>query len=804
MRGRNAGPRLGAVSGPTLTPRESAVLAAVERRLSNPEIASELFISVRTVESHIASLKRKLGADSRADLMAAAAERREHAASVRLPHNAFVGRDADLAALGTAFEDRRWVTVVGPGGVGKTRLALEYASRSTRVPVIVELEHAEPGDVVARVARALDLEAGPGPDAIAPVALALAAHPYLLVLDNVDRVGAAVGELVARARATAADLHVLTTSRTPIGDPGETVYALAPLAADGPQAAAVEMFLDRLGAAGRAAASPITLSTAPPSPADLDVAARVCSRLDGLPLALELAAAVARHLSLDELDERLERDFATLDRAAPEGRHRTVETAFEWTWDLLTEDERTVLCRLAALPRTFDVDLAVAVTHPGAEGTLLRLLDHSMVVPTGGRPRRFRLLAVMREFVRARTDPAVIREVLELHARHHDEVVAEFAAHARTDDSAEALHMSETLCPEVNAAVRWALAAGHPSALSLASYLAIGVEQYGSDVDSVRTVAMAARDERVAGAASTQQLLDLATALAFVDLDLVDDLAVRAVAMADDAPSQLAAHHLAGLAGAYHDRLSDALVHLGLAERLALELDDGWQLAAVRQMRGVAFRHATPPDSRRALADFERAMRGYLKTGDRMHANNARFMMAFAAADDGLEPEQAARWAAECADYARSTENAHELAHANLVQAMLRADAAAERGDRAESRALVDDVDELLARFRGLGDVRCVTRSLILRARLADTAGRIALLDEAYAVAEAASDHAHQVTVLTRLVQAHWASGDRIATLAALDRLAEVAGVGEAAAACPPELADELAAARPLLASRQP
>ena len=100
--------------------------------------------------------------------------------------------------------------------------------------------------------------------------------------------------------------------------------------------------------------------------------------------------------------------------------------------------------------------------------------------------------------------------------------------------------------------------------------------------------------------------------------------------------------------------------------------------------------------------------------------------------------------------------------------------------------------------------MRCVTRSLLLRARLADARGRIALLDEAYAVAEAASDHAHQVTVLTRLVQAHWATGDRIATLAALDRLAEVAGVGEAAAACPPELADELAAARPLLASRQP
>ena len=232
MRGETHSPRLSAVSPreDTLTPRESAILAAVERRLSNPEIASELFISVRTVESHIASLKRKLGAESRADLMAAAGERRERAASVRLPHNAFVGRDADLAALGALLDDHPWVTVVGPGGVGKTRLALEFASADERVPVVVELEHAEPGDVVARIARALDLEAGPGSDVASSVSLALATHPYLLVLDNVDRVGVAVGETIARAHATAPALRVLTTSRTPIGDAGEAVFALAPLA----------------------------------------------------------------------------------------------------------------------------------------------------------------------------------------------------------------------------------------------------------------------------------------------------------------------------------------------------------------------------------------------------------------------------------------------------------------------------------------------------------------------------------------------------------------------------------------------
>ena len=127
------------------------------------------------------------------------------------------------------------------------------------------------------------------------------------------------------------------------------------------------------------------------------------------------------------------------------------------------------------------------------------------------------------------------------------------------------------------------------------------------------------------------------------------------------------------------------------------------------------------------------------------------------------------------------------------------------RGDRAASRDLVEDVDELLARFRGLGDVRCVTRSLLLRARLADTAASHRAPRRGVRRRGGRERPRPPVTiVLKRLVDAHWASGDRMATLAALDRLAEVAGEGEAAAACPPELTDELAAARPLLASRQP
>ena len=672
------------VSGTSLTPREIAVLSAVERRLTNPEIAAGMFVSVRTVESHIASLRRKLGAQSRGALIAAAHRRRE--ASIARPPNPLRGRDADLAGLDELLRDRRWVTIVGPGGVGKTRLALEFAHAGDRVPIIVELEHAAPGDVIARIARALDVEAGGDTDRA--VASALAAEDFLLLLDNIDRVGPAVGDAVARLQATAPDLRVLTTSRTPVGAGAEYLYALAPLGAEGPDSPAVEILTDRLiaqGAAGDAV--------------DRAHAAEICERLDGLPLALELAASVARHLSLRELAERLETDMRTLDRAAPIGRHRTLETAFEWTWDLLTDDERSVLQRLAAVPRAFDIDLARAVTHPGAEGTVLRLVDHSLLTTTGGDPRGFRVLAVLREFVHARTEPALIREVQERHAMYVTDVAEAFAAKARTDASPAATRTSERLCPHVNAALRWSLAAGHPASRSLAASLAIGVEQYGSDVDSMGSLAMAVRDERWLAAARPQDLLVVGTALAFVDVELVAVLAARARSIAADDRSRLAAHHLAGMAAAYQDAGDTALAELAEAEQLAVALRDDWETAAVRQMRGVALRGRTLHDPDAALTTLEGAMRGYALAGDGTHVNNVRYMMALAAAEHGKDLDRASRWAQECVDYAQSVGNEHELAHAHLVQAMLGQDAPG-------------DLGELLSTFRSVGDLRCVDRCL--------------------------------------------------------------------------------------------
>ena len=499
-----------------LTAREAEVLAGVERRLSNLEIAGELVVSVRTVETHIAALRRKLGADSRTKLIEASMSRR--ATAVQLPRNSFVGRDGDLEAVRGVLERARWVTLVGPAGSGKTRLALELAAVDNRTPVVVELERVAPDRVVNAVAKGIGLGIDSSGDLVAACGVALRAQSYLLVLDNADRVVEEVRRLVGRLLTLAEPLTVLTTSRSPLGGSDEAVYPVAPLPVDeDADSAAVRLFVDR--AASAAPSRPV-------QPGDVDLVARVCRRLDGLPLAIELAAARTRHLPLAELASRLDAGFDALDRAAPESRHRTLATAFDWTWDLLDDEERAILSRLAALPRTFDLDLVEAVTAPGAGRVVLRLLDRSLVSATARAtdPQRFRLLQALRAFVLERTDPDVVHEVRRLHAAHLVTLTGRVHDGARTDDSRAAAVEAARLCPEANAAVAWGLEHDPAVALRVACALSVGGEQYSPDLESLSSICRVARDARVRELATPADLLEIGMAVLLVDLDLADEL----------------------------------------------------------------------------------------------------------------------------------------------------------------------------------------------------------------------------------------------------------------------------------------
>lgn len=748
-----------------LTRAENATLAAVERRLSNLEIAEEFHVSVRTVESHIAALRRKLGVDTRAKLIAAARNRR--GATVPLPRNSFVGREEHMDAVRGMLQRERWVTVVGPAGSGKTRLALELAAADDRSPVVVELEHADADQVVLFVAKAIHLTTDLRSDPVTACAVALGAQHYLLVLDNCDRVLDAVADLADALLAQAGSLTILATSRSPVGGSAEAVHELPPLPVD--EHGAVQMFIDRAGSA---------VPDMQLSPEDIEVATRICERLDGLPLALELAAARLRHLPLAELEARLEVGFDALDRARPQSRHRTLEAAFDWTWDLLDDEERMVLARLAALPRTFDLALAETVTEPGAGAVVLRLLDRSLISPAEQtEPRQFRLLNALREFVLDRTDQDVAEGVRQVHAVYYAALAGDVARRARTDDRRSAAEFAASLCVDVNAAAQWAISHDPRLALALTTALAVGAEQYSPDAASLDSIARAASDARVRDVATPNQLLTLGIVLCYSNVDLATDLGTYALTMADDEPSQLAAHHLAGYAQAYQHKTDVAIEHFDLAESLAVALDDTWQLASVLQGRGIALRDH---DAEAAIAAFESSIHAYAMAGDTMHVNNTRYMMAATAADAGIHLDQAQVWAKECVAYARESGNHHELAHALLALATL-------------SASPEVDLLGLTEEFRNVGDLRCLTRAMLLLARDRPYAEQVPFLRQAIDVAEQAHDVANQIKAGERLIRAEWASGAHRAAFVEFGALTTLIGEDEARSRCPEEMRGQLA-----------
>jgi predicted ATPase len=299
---------------------------------------------------------------------------------------------------------------------------------------------------------------------VAAARVALAGTETLLVADNCEHVAGATGEALSALVRGIPALHVLATSRTPLGLDAEQVVPLLPL----PLPAGTALEEVRASAAGRLfldralAASPrfrLDQASAP------HVAA-ICHRLDGLPLAIELAAARVGHLGVAELIGSLRHRLDTLDRAAGADRHRSLSSAIAWSWQLLDDAGRSLLGRLAALPGEFTPALVEAVgPGPDPRPVLLRLVEQSLVsmrLPPEG-PARYRLLEVIRAFAREQTEPGVADQVLREHARYFRDVAAD-AVRAR-------YHHAPAVAPradfdEANLLAALAWAAGHDPALA--------------------------------------------------------------------------------------------------------------------------------------------------------------------------------------------------------------------------------------------------------------------------------------------------------------------------------------------------
>ncbi|MFH8564701.1 BTAD domain-containing putative transcriptional regulator [Streptomyces sp. NPDC017988] len=358
------------------------------------------------------------------------------------PLTALVGREPCVEELQRLLDASRLVTLTGPGGVGKTRLAVEAASRAvggerfSDGAWIVEFAGQGAGDGVAGLAQVVagvlgvrdDVPAGAPASGSAAgplerLAAALRDRNVLLVLDNCEQVvehAAALAEALLRA---APRLRVLATSQEPLGLTGEAVFLVEPLRGDD----AVELFVARAAAS----APGFALS----GPEDAEAVAEICRRLDGIPLALELAATRVRSLGVRELADRLGDRFRLLtsgQRGAP-ARQQTLRAVIDWSWELLGEPERVVLRRLAVHRDGCTLEAAEAVCAGGGMGggvgreevlhLVMRLVDRSLVVVVPGRGGvgvRYRLLESVAAYAVERLREAgELGRVRERHLRHY-------------------------------------------------------------------------------------------------------------------------------------------------------------------------------------------------------------------------------------------------------------------------------------------------------------------------------------------------------------------------------------------------
>ncbi len=383
----------------------------------------------------------------------------------REPAGLFVGRDADAAALSDLLAPGRLVTLVGPGGVGKTRLAQHVAERAGGACWVDLVPVRDRAGVVRALADALGVEAQSSRATESAVLDRLASDPGLIVLDNCEQVLDGVAAVLSSVGNPAAAL--LATSRERLGVLGERVRALDPLelptpgAADA-EAAAVKLFLARAVDAG------VDLS------GDTELVRRVgevCRALDGLPLALELGAARMGSLTLEDLADRLDQRFELLTRgarAAPT-RHRTLRSVVDWSYELLDDEERAVFTRLAVFPSGFDLAAAEAVVTDATlvqgrvADVVAQLADRSMVVrPSGAGRGKYRLLESLRQYAVSRLAPGELAAVRRRHALW----VVEIAEGARRGlEGAEEARWTQLLgdvIEDLRAAWRWTREAEEP------------------------------------------------------------------------------------------------------------------------------------------------------------------------------------------------------------------------------------------------------------------------------------------------------------------------------------------------------
>lgn len=392
-----------------------------------------------------------------------------HESRLPRPLTACIGRESDLDAVRDLMDAGRLVTLTGPGGTGKTRLALETAHRAEdRGETVRLVELAQLTDplqlphlVFASLRIGESVLSRRPDDARERLVEALRNRELLLVVDNCEHLIGPVADLTAHLLTHAPGLRVLGTSREALGITGEAVYPLGPLALpeDGdtaPEAySAVRLFAER----ARQSDPAFTLTAA-----NTDAVARICAALDGLPLAIELAAARLRTMTLDDLAARLDDRFTLLTRgdrtAVP--RQRTLRGVVDWSWDLLEPAERRALARMSVFNGGADLAALTDVCDTSVD-VVAGLVDKSLLqrLPSG----RYRLLETVREYAAERLAETGTTAAVHLaHCEHYAELAREAEPHLMRAEQIEWLERLGVDHGNLTAAIRRMIAAGNTAA----------------------------------------------------------------------------------------------------------------------------------------------------------------------------------------------------------------------------------------------------------------------------------------------------------------------------------------------------
>ncbi|WP_410637730.1 BTAD domain-containing putative transcriptional regulator [Amycolatopsis sp. lyj-346] len=441
------------------TGRDTEALLVYER--TRETLADTLGVdpSPELAEVHVALLRGELG-------------RREETrkTNLRAELTSFVGKDADVAAVRELIAEHRLTTLIGPGGSGKTRQATETARTLLGdLPDgawLVELAGIGAGDDVAQATlgalKLRDSLVGEAPDAEPTdrVIAALRERSMLLVLDNCEHVIESAAAFAHRVLGECRRLRILATSREPLGITGEALWQVAPLVlpaenaddAEIESAPAVRLLRDRAGAVRKDLA------------ADARTLARVCRALDGMPLAIELAAARLRTMSLDQLAHRLDDRFRLLTGGSRTAlpRHRTLRAVIDWSWELLSDAERVVLRRLSVFSGGASLEAAERVCGSDEVLDLLTsLTEKSLVVVVGEDAPRYRMLGTIKEYAEQRLAEAGETDVARrAHLAYFTELAETAEPHLRRAEQLAWLGVLEAEHDNLTAAMRGALAAG--------------------------------------------------------------------------------------------------------------------------------------------------------------------------------------------------------------------------------------------------------------------------------------------------------------------------------------------------------